>query len=267
MLGLDEGGIDRLDYRGFVRDRTEIVIEYRLSDNVEGDGTEFFFHFDLPSGLALSFDDLVEGGDEGTVAIPEQTDHVLQPRLVKCGHDGSPPHGPRLGIGGDESLPHDGLQYLRQQTLVEFRILVPQYMLRLHRIANDQETLGAEAQLVRTAVFVVVPLQPDEHGPVCDVGNLALGQRAAVQRGISAVDLFDVRAEDVGRISEFAIGAGISALHHVEIPHQIPPPGEAVGVGVGVGVRIGGRIGGGGLDRLRLLLVLHGGGEHSSVRR
>mmetsp|Transcript_267 Transcript_267/g.629 ORF Transcript_267/g.629 Transcript_267/m.629 type:complete len:501 (-) Transcript_267:579-2081(-) len=179
VLGLDERGVHGLDHGGLVRDRSEFVIEHGESDDVEGDGAELFLHLDLATGLAggrvVLGGRLLQISYQALVAVPEQAHHVIQPRLVERGHDGTTSHAPRLGIRGDQPLAHDGLQYLREDALVVQGVGIPQHVLRLHRVRYHQEALGTEAQLVRTAVLLLIALQSDEHGPVGNVGDLSLG--------------------------------------------------------------------------------------------
>ena len=97
----------------------------------------------------------------------------------------------------------------------------------MDRVGYDQKGLGTEAQFVRTAVFLLITLQADEHGPVGYIGDFTGGEGTGVEGGVSAVDLFDVGAEDVGRVGEGYFGARGGGLEEGQVPDVGPPPGQS----------------------------------------
>lgn len=68
---------------------------------------------------------------------------------MEARHDRPASHFPRCGIGGDETLPHDGFQDFCQDSLVICLCVVAQDMSDHHRVGDDDEGLGAKAELVR----------------------------------------------------------------------------------------------------------------------
>lgn len=68
---------------------------------------------------------------------------------MKSWYDRTAPNFPRGRIGGDEPLPHDGLQNLRQDSLVVSLGVVFQDVPDHHRVRYHDEGLGPEAKLVR----------------------------------------------------------------------------------------------------------------------
>mmetsp|Transcript_8214 Transcript_8214/g.17497 ORF Transcript_8214/g.17497 Transcript_8214/m.17497 type:complete len:256 (+) Transcript_8214:1051-1818(+) len=228
MFRLDQRRIHGFDHRRFVGHRAKLVIEHGKADDIQGDRAEFLFHLDGSSRLSLRSvvlgRRLFEGGNQPLVAIAEQPDHVVQPRFVEGRDDGPTTHRPRLWIRRNEPLAHDGLQNLRQDSLVVEGVGIPQDVLGLDGVRDDQEALGPEAEFVGAAVGLLVALQADEHGAVGDVGDFSLGEGTLVEGGEAAVDLLDVRAEDVGGVGEGDVSAGRGGGQLGELPNVFPPP-------------------------------------------
>mmetsp|Transcript_17421 Transcript_17421/g.50731 ORF Transcript_17421/g.50731 Transcript_17421/m.50731 type:complete len:290 (-) Transcript_17421:767-1636(-) len=161
MLGLPQYSIDRLDDGRFLIHGSEIVIEHGPSDDIEGDRTEPFLHVD-PAGRGGRGAD-GEVVDEAISAVGEERDHSIEPFFVKSGDDGAASDLPSLGIGGDQSLPHDGLQYLRQHPLaILLGGALPQNLPCHDGIAHDQKTLGTEAQIEDGAVILIIFRQEEK---------------------------------------------------------------------------------------------------------
>ncbi len=68
---------------------------------------------------------------------------------MEAWYDRAATYFPCRGVSGDEALPHDGFEDLRQDTLVVGLGVVAQDMSDHHRVRNHDEGLGPEAKLIR----------------------------------------------------------------------------------------------------------------------
>mmetsp|Transcript_19725 Transcript_19725/g.44791 ORF Transcript_19725/g.44791 Transcript_19725/m.44791 type:complete len:354 (-) Transcript_19725:754-1815(-) len=135
MFSLEEGAVNGLDDGRFFFDRTEFIIEDGLADNIQRHRTELLLHLNLSRGVAY----FVEAVNERFVAVPEKSNHMVEPRLMKARNDLSPAYIPRDGVGGDEALAHDGFENFGEDALVIFYVLVAEDVTSLDRITDDQE--------------------------------------------------------------------------------------------------------------------------------
>mmetsp|Transcript_10135 Transcript_10135/g.28434 ORF Transcript_10135/g.28434 Transcript_10135/m.28434 type:complete len:476 (-) Transcript_10135:486-1913(-) len=141
VLGLNESAVHGLDDRTLLGDGSKVVVEYRLANDIQGDRAELLLHLNLSPLGGYS----AQTGNEGLVAVPKQTHHVLQPSLMKGGDNLPPSSAPGNWVGGDEALAHDGLEDFGQNSLVVAGIGFPKDVPSLDRIGYHKEALRPEA--------------------------------------------------------------------------------------------------------------------------
>eukprot|EP00967_Tisochrysis_lutea_P114142 scaffold181686_cov32-Tisochrysis_lutea.AAC.1 len=206
VLNLTQGAHGGFDDRRLLANRVKVVVEDCLADDVQRERAKALLHVNARTRARVG----AQLRDELVVGLPKLRDHPLKVELVKGRGDGTPPLGPRLGIGGDESLAHDEVA-------------------RDDRVGDDHEGLGSEAHLEDGAILVEVRLHPEEERLEVDVGDVCGRERRSVLGRVAAKQLLDVVLEGLSGVTKREGRAGCTALHEWQLPHRVPVPGQLRG--------------------------------------